>query len=242
MSVKERRRQKERPKARSEPKSQDGSVDTEASIESVVTSDQTETPLEMLEATPAVESEPQVSESVTDSTAEALVPQVLLPRWGDNRESQWMYQIPPRDEDRDMWMDEWADFVIQWTQSKRLHVLSVSAFIKEPPFKDMLGKVDAFRLIGNTLVEKGVAEWLDDKKRQLRVYWRPIEEWTDVIYGWAIETGNLHLDVKSIIIQEAGKEFATLPERDLHQVMEMLVDRRVAEWVDKKKGAILIRV
>ncbi|RDE15209.1 MAG: hypothetical protein C4K49_06555 [Candidatus Thorarchaeota archaeon] len=239
MSVKERRRQKERSKPRSESKHQEGAVDTEASIESFVTSEQVESPLETPETTQVAEPEPQVSEPVTE---EALVPQVLLPRWGDNKESEWMYQIPPRDEDRDMWMNEWADFVIQWTQSKGLHVLSVSAFIKEPPFRDMLGKVDAFRLIGNALVDKGVAEWLDDKKRQLRVYWRPLEEWADLVYGWAIETGNLHLDVKSIIIQEASREFASLPERDLHQVMEMLVDRKVAEWVDRKRGAILIRV
>ena len=85
-----------------------------------------------------------------------------------------------------------------------------------------------------------MAYWRDRKKRQLRIYWRPLEDWADLIYQWAIKTGKLRLDVKSIVIQESAEDFASLPEKDIHIVLTLMVDKRLAEWVDAKKGAIIV--
>jgi hypothetical protein len=153
-----------------------------------------------------------------------------------------MYHIPPREEDKKMWAEEWSDFLIKWAESRSIHVLSVATFVKEQPFSDMLGKADAFRVIGGFLVENDVGEWLDEKKKQLRVYWRPLEEWGDIMYKWAIRTGRLRLDIQSIVVQESNEDFAGLPERDLHRIMEIMVSKGMAKWVDMKKGAILVLV
>lgn len=141
-----------------------------------------------------------------------------------------------------MWAEEWADFLLGWAEANGVHVLSVTMFIKNAPFKDMAGKVDSFLLIGEVLVQKEIAEWLDEAKRQLRVYWRYLEDWADIVYQWALKTGNLRLDIKSIIIQEEKQDFASLPEKDLRVIMKIMVDRRLADWVDKKKGAIKVKV
>ncbi|MHA1902411.1 MAG: hypothetical protein ACXADL_00130 [Candidatus Thorarchaeota archaeon] len=178
--------------------------------------------------------------AVTLEVEEAI--EFLVPIWGTTSDSEWMYHIPPRDEDKELWAEEWGDFLLQWTESKKVHVMSVATFIRDPPFNEMLGKVDAFRLIGNSLEVKEVAKWLDRKKRQLRVYWRPLEEWADIVYQWAIKTGKLSLDVKSIVIQEGEESFATLPEKDILIVLSIMVEKGLAEWVDKKKGAITISV
>jgi hypothetical protein len=135
---------------------------------------------------------------------------------------------------------EWADYLLEWTENKRVHILSLASFISEPPFKDLRNKVDSFKAIAAVLVDKEVAEWQDKKKKQLRVYWRPLEDWADILYQWSLKTGKLRLDVKSIVIQEIEEDFAGLPEKDLHIVLALMVKKGLAEWIDEKKGAILI--
>jgi len=185
-----------------------------------------------------------VSEDITEEDITEVIDiqesQELLPHWGTILESEWMYSIPTRDEDRKMWAEEWSDFLLEWAQANSIHVFSVSTFLKEPPFNDLTGKVDAFRLIGQALVDKEVADWLDRGRRQLRVYWRPLEDWADILYDWAIKTGTTLIDLKSIIIQESGEDFAQLPERDIAFLLTLIVERGLAVWIDKKKHAIKI--
>jgi ESCRT-II complex subunit len=237
LEVKERRREKERQKA-APKRVAESSVDNEAPktdvLADVAQGEATETALtEDLEST------------LTEPAAEALTTQTTIvsaPPWGSLDESGWMYSIPLKEEDKESWEKEWAEFLVTWTESRGIHVLSVSTFIKEKPFSDILGKVEAFRLIGDWLIENDIGEWLDDKKRQLRVYWRPLEEWADLIRQWAIKTGKIRLDIQSIIVQERTEDFSKLPERDLRLIMEIMVERKIARWVDPKRGAIIIVV
>jgi hypothetical protein len=195
-----------------------------------------------VDSTETTTEEQQTTDSETEIVPEIETVEVLLPQWGDSSQSEWMYHIPPRKEDKSLWAEEWGDFLLEWAQEKGIHVLSISHFLDEIPFNEMLGKVDAFRMIGDTLVEKEVADWLDRGRRQLRVYWRPLEEWADIVYEWALKTGNLLLDLKSIVIQESGEDFAQLPERDIGVVLGFIVEKELAVWVDKKKLAIKIEI
>jgi hypothetical protein len=236
LEVKERRREKERQKADSkrvtaasvedEASKADASVDVEART---------------AEISPTQELEPNLIESAPEAISSQITC-VNEPPWGGPEESGHMYGIPPKEDDKESWEGEWAEFLVAWTESRSIHVLSVSTFIKERPFSDILGKVEAFRLIGDWLLRNDIAEWLDEKKRQLRVYWRPLEEWADLIHSWSIRTGKLRLDVQSIIVQETAQDFSSLPEKDLHHIMEIMVDRKMARWIDPKKGAIVVLV
>jgi hypothetical protein len=243
LGVRERRREKEKEKTAQETVEEKTEAvegvesqiaeETQGPEVHIVEKETTVTPDEV-----SVEAETVPIEETTSSTVEI----VLLPPWGSLNETEWMYCIPPREEDRQMWAEEWADFLLGWAEANGVHVLSVTIFIKNAPFSDINGKVDSFRLIGEVLVQKKIAEWLDEAKRQLRVYWRYLEDWADIIYQWALKTGKLRLDIKSIIIQEEKQDFASLPEKDLHLIMNIMVDRRLADWVDKKKGAIKVKV
>ncbi|TFH08810.1 MAG: hypothetical protein E4H14_05700 [Candidatus Thorarchaeota archaeon] len=240
MGMKEKPREKTKEEVRPEV------VETEVEPESEEDTEQ----VEIETHTPEVEIEPAIvktteiveevytnsTETIVESTTEAI----LMPSWGGNDQSEWMYGIPPREEDRNLWEGEWADFLLQWTEHNSVHVLSLATFIAEPPFKDLRNKVDSFKEIANVLIDKEVAEWTDRKKRQLRVYWKPLEDWADILYECALKTGKLRLDGKSIIIQESGESFAKLPEKDLYIVLALMVEKEFAEWVDKKRGAVLV--
>ena len=241
MGVREKRREK--PKTKEKVSEEVVETETEAVLEETELEEITHTPEVVVETKVSTEvTEPeQVVETPIESVAEAP-PELdfVMPAWGDVEETEWMYSVPSREEDMDLWANEWSDYLLEWTENKKVHVMSLATFIAEPPFKDLRDKVDSFRKISNVLVDKEVAEWLDRKKRQLRIYWKPLEDWADSIYQWALKTGKLRLDVKSIIIQESGEDFASLPEKDLHIVLALMVKKGLAEWVDQKKGAIVV--
>lgn len=242
MGVRERKREKSNTKEK--PK-----VSEEVETEAEVVLEETE--LEEITHTPEVVVETEDSADTTEpeqvvvQTTEELVdalPELdyVAPSWGDVEETEWMYSVPSREKDMDLWANEWSDYLLEWSENKRVHMMSLATFIAEPPFKDLRDKVDSFRKIASVLVDKEVAEWRDRKKRQLRIYWRPLEDWADLIYQWAIKTGKLRLDVKSIVIQESAEDFSNLPEKDIHIVLALMVKKGLAEWVDQKKGAVII--
>ncbi len=241
MGVREKGKQKAKTKEASKP-SEEKQVElsppsTQTIIEDVVTSPEVIIKtIESTETDESIEEANSVQESIPAPTERDFV----LPSWGNIEETEWMYGIPPREEDKEMWAEEWADYVLEWMESKKMHILSLATFISEPPFKDLRNKVDSFKIVTQKLVEKEVAEWVDKKERQLRVYWRPLEDWADILYQWALKTGKLRLDVKSIVIQEVKEDFASLPEKDIHTVLALMVKKGRASWVDEKKGAILI--
>jgi hypothetical protein len=227
LGVRERKREKEKTKESTKPVEQE-QVESAPVIEDVAVEEEAHTP--------------EVVVEITEPVTEVVVaePDFVMPSWGDVEETEWMYGIPTREEDRELWAGEWSDYLLEWTESKSVHVLSVATFISEPPFKDFRNKVDSFKIIAAALIDKEVAEWVDKKKRQLRVYWKPLEDWADILYQWALKSGKLRLDVKSIVIQEGDEDFASLPEKDIHIVLALMVKKGLADWIDAKKGAILI--
>lgn len=238
-------KEKSREKTREETEPEVVETEVSPEIEEVVEQVEVETHSPEVEIESEIVKTTEVVEEVDPKGTETIVEEIsteviLMPTWGGNDQSEWMYGIPPRQEDRDLWAGEWADFLLQWTEHNSVHVLSLATLIAEPPFKDLRNKVDSFKLIAKVLIDKEVAEWSDRRKRQLRVYWKPLEDWADYIYEWALKTGKLRLDVKSIIIQESGESFAKLPEKDLYIVLALMIEKDYAEWVDKIAGAVLV--
>ncbi len=188
----------------------------------------------------------QTDTDKTQITTEAVIPlpveQVLYPTWGSREEAGYMYDIPAIAEQRELWANEWADFILEWMSSESLHILNLSDFIRKTPFKEFYDKTTTFWILGDTLVNKRIAEWLDKEHTSLRVYWRTLEEWADILYKWALSVGSILLDLQSLIIQESKQEFATLPPNDLRKVLTIMVSKGLAEWVDTKRYAIRIKI
>ena len=240
MGVRERKRERTKSKGTTKPAEQE-QVESVPDIQETTAEEKAHTPEVVVETTELVE-EVTPTESATETEQEVVSeePEFVMPSWGDVKQTEWMYGMPTREEDSELWAGEWADYILEWTEHKKVHVLSLATFISEPPFKDLRNKVDSFKAFAEVLVDKEVAEWLDKKKRQLRIYWKPLEDWADILYQWALKTGKLRLDVKSIVIQESDEDFASLPEKDIHIVLALMVKKGYAKWVDEKMGAILI--
>ena len=240
MGVKERKKEKPKVKESAKPAEQE-QVESAPDVKETIVEEEVHTPEVVVEVSKTVEIE-KPAEAVAEPDSEIVVaePEFVMPSWGDVEQTEWMYGMPTREEDSELWAGEWADYMLEWTENKKVHVLSLATFISEPPFKDLRNKVDSFKTIAEVLVDKEVAEWRDRKKRQLRVYWRPLEDWADILYQWTLKTGKLRLDVKSIVIQEIDEDFASLPEKDIHIVLALMVKKGLAEWIDEKRGAILI--
>lgn len=234
MNVRERSKEKEK----TVEKKRESEEETEERIVTTTSTDQHIPEVSVREAETITESDEEVA--VSQETASEA--EEILPRWGHAEDSEWMYQLPDYEEGRQLWAREWTDFILTWMESQKLHVISITTFITESPFSEIVGKADAFEILGDTLVEKNIAQWIGDEKRQLRVYWRPLEDWADHVYRWALETGLMHLDVKSIVIQQGREGFGRLPEGDLRRIMELLVERGYARWVDKERGAVVLVV
>ena len=83
--------------------------------------------------------------------------------------------------------------------------------------------------------------WWDKKKIRLRLYWRTLDEWADIIYEWSIKTGRA-ASADSVMtlydIQSAGQPWSTIPQEDLKRIFEIMVEKGYIEWADKKKNAI----
>jgi hypothetical protein len=242
--MKEKKKEKPKEEVSKEPENTEVVTTSQIDDAASVADEQSHAPAVVVDDSKLVTSESiQDVQTLTNET-EVVEPVeqfvAVAPTWGGPEQSEWMYGIPPREEDRVLWAEEWSDYLLQWAERNEVHVLSLAVFISEPPFKDLRNKVDSFKMIAQVLIDKEVAEWSDKRKRQLRIYWKPLEDWADIIYDWSLKTGKLRLDVKSIVIQESKKSFAKLPENDLYIVMALMVEKGFAEWIEKKKGAILI--
>ena len=153
-----------------------------------------------------------------------------------------MYQVPEIEDGRLRWCAEWGEYLLDWARYNRKHIVSLGDFITDREFGAIHGRITAFRQIGDWLVEQGIAKWLDTSKRRLRIRWRSTEEWADVVYAWAIDAGETRLDPRTLTIQHPELEFSTLPEQELRDVFQRLVDEKLAEWIDRGRCAIILRL
>jgi hypothetical protein len=219
VGMKEKKREKPREEVPKESESTDAVEESQHTEAPSTSEEKSHSPEVIVEdSKPVVLEVNQEAEVLTDITEQEEPIETyesVIPTWGGPEESEWMYGIPPREEDKVLWAEEWSDYLLQWVEQNEVHVLSLAVFISEPPFRDLRNKVDSFKMIAQVLIDKEVAEWSDKRRRQLRIYWKPLEDWADLIYDWSLKTGKLRLDVKSIVIQESSESFAKLPEHDL---------------------------
>ncbi|MCK5150666.1 MAG: hypothetical protein KAQ65_02445, partial [Candidatus Thorarchaeota archaeon] len=140
MGVKEKRKEK-KTKSKVETKTKVEEIKEEIKTEAaVVEKEKTPHRPEVVIKSDVIESatEDQETTDATDEITPESIVEVLLPQWGNASESEWMYHIPLRDEDKGLWAEEWGDFLLKWAQGRGFHVLSISTFLVESPFHQML--------------------------------------------------------------------------------------------------------
>ncbi len=166
----------------------------------------------------------------------------ILPEWIDK---PWMYVTPEHQKQLDSWCADWSNFILEYARINLKHIIHIEEERVKHPFSNKMikKKLDREQLqeIGDYIVAQEMGIWWDKKKIRLRLYWRTLDEWADIIYEWSIKTGRAAgaERVMTIIdIQEANQPWSTIPQEDLKRIFEIMEDKGYIEWADKKKTII----
>lgn len=158
---------------------------------------------------------------------------VPLPDWVDK---PWMYVKPENPKFLESWRRDWSDYTLKWAKFLVIHLISVAELMEKNPFYK-LSEV-ALRDILEYMNSKNSIKWWDKNKTLVRIYWRSLEEWCEIIYRWALRTGRL--DFTLFEIMDEKEEFSTLPPEDIKEIFRLMVEKRFAEWMGKKHEMIKI--
>ncbi|MBY9000102.1 MAG: hypothetical protein KGD64_04245 [Candidatus Heimdallarchaeota archaeon] len=163
-----------------------------------------------------------------------------LPKWV---KAPWMYIKPNKDSQIESWLESWSAIVFDYSRIFIIHVININELRNVHPFNNTknnkrmsLGQV---REIIDHLVKQNVAKWLDEKtKTRARIYWKSNEEWADNLLDFMIETGRV-VEIQSLFdLSQLDQKWSDLPADDLIIVCEMLVEKKVARWLNKEKTII----
>ncbi|MHA1838574.1 MAG: hypothetical protein ACTSYO_01240 [Candidatus Ranarchaeia archaeon] len=170
--------------------------------------------------------------------AQNAEPVQLRPPWF---EKPWMYQWPKVKKDQVDWLRNWGHFLLKWCEEKLLHVISIQDVISDPAFHHSRRPltVESIRHIFQSLIEKGLAKWVNLKYLCLRVYWKSLAAWADEIYRWGLNGGGTTLDIYQI--QKSKQRFSGLPKKDIIEILALLVREQRAEWLDRVHYIVQLR-
>ncbi|XP_055378232.1 vacuolar protein-sorting-associated protein 25 [Condylostylus longicornis] len=115
----------------------------------------------------------------------------------ENFDWPWEYNFPPfftlqpHAETKDQQISVWSNLILKYHKHKNQSQLNVNddneLFHNEKLNRKL--KIDARQVILETLTKTGHAAPLDKKKDQWEIYWHTLDEWANIIYNWAVETG-----------------------------------------------------
>ncbi len=163
-----------------------------------------------------------------------------LPKW---IKAPWMYIRPNKGDQIESWLESWSAIVLDYSRIFVIHIININEIRSVHPFHNKkIGKrltIDQVRDIIDHLVTHNIAKWLDeDNKTRARIYWKSDEEWADQLLDFMIETGRV-VEIHSLYdLTQLEENWSNLPADDLIIVCEMLVERKVARWLNKEKTII----
>ncbi|WXG40574.1 MAG: hypothetical protein WED07_07190 [Candidatus Freyarchaeum deiterrae] len=150
----------------------------------------------------------------------------------------WMYIKPENTKFLESWRSDWSNYMLKWAKFLIIHLISVAELMQKNPF-DKLSEI-TLRDILEYMSSKSSIKWSDKDKTLVRIYWRSLEDWCEVIYRWAMKTG--HIDFTLFEIMDEKEEFSSLPPEDMKEIMKIMVEKNLAEWMGKKHEMIKIKI
>lgn len=166
----------------------------------------------------------------------------ILPTWIDK---PWMYVSPEHQNQLDSWCADWSNFILEYARIHIMHIMHIEEERSKYPFenKPLKKKLDREQLqkIGDYIVAQEMGLWWDKKRIRLRLYWRTLDEWADIIYEWSIKTGRAAGAERVMTlfdIQNANQPWSTIPQEDLFRIFDIMIEKGYIEWADKKKKVI----
>lgn len=164
--------------------------------------------------------------------------------WLKQPQFGFMYTMPNKKKEKrdyESWLDDWRKVLFDYAQLASKHIIYSRKLLSEKPWSEFRDRTESITEISESLVKRKMAEWLDKKKKKLRVYWRSLEAWADEIIDWIKQTP-ITGPVMFQDIRNADKGFSDLPNDDLYKIFTIIGKRDDAEKHKLDNGELAITV
>jgi hypothetical protein len=109
------------------------------------------------------------------------------------------------------------------------------------PFNDIRpDRIKAVKIILGVLVKEELGRWIDEAEGIIRITWKTDDEWANEIRAWALKTGRTTFTLFKL--KEYRKDLASLPKSELRIILECLVERKQAKWLDREREVVEVLV
>ncbi len=153
----------------------------------------------------------------------------------------FMFVIPTSEEDVAQWGAEWAGFTVDWCREMLMHIVSTRTLVMLDPFNEIRpDRHKAVKIILGVLVKEELGRWIDEAEGIIRVTWKTDDEWAEEIRRWALKTGRTTFTLFKL--QEYRKDLASLPKSELRIILQRLVERNQAKWLDQAQEVVEIQI
>eukprot|EP00744_Colponema_vietnamica_P017991 GILI01025354.1.p1 GENE.GILI01025354.1~~GILI01025354.1.p1 ORF type:complete len:202 (+),score=35.54 GILI01025354.1:73-606(+) len=153
------------------------------------------------------------------------------------------YQMPPFFtvqpvlSTREKQLQLWGELVLSFTLHHKLYTLVVDEAANSPLFNNSQIQrrlnVEGIRAVIDHLVSQGRAEWESAEKKRCLVYWRPLEEWANLLYKWVCDSGKVNSVETVFSLREGdetqGTEFHGIPSEIFSGLLRVLERRGKAQ-------------
>ncbi len=161
----------------------------------------------------------------------------ILPAWV---KKPWRWMIPEDPELKKQWLVTWGDFILNFARVLNLHILDLQEIGVVYPFKNPLLKKKLTQpqliSISEYLVEIEKAIWWDEEKTRLRVYWKTLKSYTDVMFDYAFQNGYDMVTAYDLV--KMKQTWSSLPPQDIRMLMKLMVKSDRASWADSERKTI----
>jgi len=137
-----------------------------------------------------------------------------------------------------IWEEFWVKYVLDLAEEENLSLISVSELRRLSPFDQM--DEGSFKALLELLIKRGHAKWWDKKRGILRIYWCGPDYWLEKLLD-AIRARSLTGVVNGVEgAVELVPQMASLPREEVEDLLELMVERGLAKWVDKKRKILRV--
>lgn len=149
----------------------------------------------------------------------------------------WMFSEPKPADMLKQWRETWITYILKFAENKNIHVINISDLQRNSPFNKL--DINAFKNIVTSLIQAGYGKWWNKESKLLRIYWRSLDKWADIILDLIHEK-----EVKIINglqgLVELEPQLVAFPKIELVNVLDILVKRKYANWIDRKNNVMRI--
>lgn len=155
------------------------------------------------------------------------------------------FTIQPNLETRKIQLETWSTLIIDYCCFKKIASINTNKMINEPIFYNK--KIDrqlsreSLLVILDYMQSRGSIEWANKEKTDCFIYWKTAEEWSQIIYGWVKETGQLNsiLTFYEILEEDAnsGRPFYKMDLKLFIRVLNHLNSQNKAEIIGEPESS-----